>query len=176
MATLDDNGAAALMAAYCDGDERAFAALYQRVAPKLMRFFCCRTGDNARADDLVQQTFFKLHRARAVYVRGADPLPWIFTIAHRVLVDERRARARAPLATTEEPAVTPPVTDRWLRDALAEAIDRLPGRCREAVRLAFVEGLTHAEAAERLGTTAGAVKLRAHRGRQALRLRLAELV
>jgi RNA polymerase sigma-70 factor (ECF subfamily) len=97
MARSGEPGASALMGAYCDGDERAFAALYQLVAPRLMRFFCRRIAA-CRTEDLVQQTFLKLHRSRGIYVRGADPLPWIFTIAHRVLIDDHRARARLPVA------------------------------------------------------------------------------
>jgi RNA polymerase sigma-70 factor (ECF subfamily) len=65
---------AALMARYCDGDREAFAALYGGLAPRLFAYLYGMIGERAAAEDLLQQTFLKLHEARAVYVRGADPV------------------------------------------------------------------------------------------------------
>src|SRR5437868_10792714 len=54
-------------------------------------------GDRALAEDLLQQTFLKVHQSRATYVRDANPVPWIYTIAHRTCLDELRKRKRAPV-------------------------------------------------------------------------------
>src|SRR6267154_2081097 len=84
-----------LMQRYCDGDAGAFRELYALVAPRLLGYLVKMTRDRALADDLLQQTFLKVHRARTAYVRGADPLPWIYAIAHRTFLDEARRAKRA---------------------------------------------------------------------------------
>src|SRR5512140_899695 len=84
-----------LMTRYCDGDAQAFRELYALVAPRLLGYLVKMTRTRALADDLLQQTFLKVHRARAAYVRGADPLPWMYSIAHRTFLDAIRADKRA---------------------------------------------------------------------------------
>jgi RNA polymerase sigma-70 factor (ECF subfamily) len=173
---------AALMNAYCEGDEAAFRALYAAIAPRLLAYLRNLVRDRALADDLLQQTFLKLHAARASYLRGADPLPWLFAIAHRTTIDELRRRCRSRVrAVADVPDVA--VGHDGVRDEeryeerevtvsaidLAAAVDELP----EAYRMAFVltkrEGMSCASAAAVLGTTAGAVKLRVHRAYAKLR-------
>ena len=84
-----------LMARYCDGDASAFRELYAAVAPRLLGYLMKMSRSRAAADDLLQQTFLKVHRARGAYVRGADPLPWIYAIAHRTFIDSARKDKRA---------------------------------------------------------------------------------
>src|SRR5688572_13066489 len=72
-----------LMGRYCDGDVKAFHRLYALVAPKILAYLVGLTADRALAEDLLQHTFLKLHQARGSYVRDANPVPWIYTIAHR---------------------------------------------------------------------------------------------
>src|ERR1041384_357575 len=84
-----------LMQRYCDGDAGAFRELYALVAPRLLGYLLKMARTRARADDLLQETFLKVHRARAAYVRGADPLPWIYSIAHRTFIDAVRKDKRA---------------------------------------------------------------------------------
>ncbi len=177
-----------LMGLYCDGDASAFRALYAALAPRLLGYLVRMTRDRAVADDLLQQTFFKVHRARAAYVRGADPVPWIYAIAHRTFLDEVR-RGKRVAAVTEEgelPEVAavlsgeaaevaagrPQVDPEHARAALA-ALASLPEQQREAVVLTKLDGKSIAEAAEIAGTTPGAMKVRAHRGYVALRKLLA---
>ena len=59
-----------LMARYQDGDAAAFRELYAVVAPRLLGYLMKMARSRAVADDLLQQTFLKVHRARAAYVRG----------------------------------------------------------------------------------------------------------
>jgi RNA polymerase sigma-70 factor, ECF subfamily len=186
-----------LMIRYCDGDAAAFRELYSRVAPRLIAYLQRMSGDRASAEDLVQQTFLKVHRARSAYVRGADPIPWLFAIARRTFLDEarrrRRARVRvpsgdghlpdmpaaidgAPLAEGAPPAEqqqTGPDPD--LVHAALDALSRLPPAQREALILTKMSGKSIAEAAAITGTTPGAMKLRAHRAYVALRRALAAL-
>src|SRR5438552_12647848 len=90
-----------LMARYCDGDAHAFRELYAQVAPRLLGYLIKMARVRAVAEDLLQQTFLKVHRARTAYVRGADPLPWIYAIAHRTFIDETRKTKRAVVRTGE---------------------------------------------------------------------------
>jgi RNA polymerase sigma-70 factor (ECF subfamily) len=173
-----------LMAKYCDGDASAFRELYAAVSPKLYGYLVKMARSKAVADDLLQQTFLKIHRARAAYVRGADPLPWIYAIAHRTFIDDVRKGKRAKVGVGDtddlpeiaadihgEPAdrKDEPRVDPELLAATLDALSELPEQQREAVVLTKLEGKTVAEAAEIAGTTVGAMKVRAHRGYEALR-------
>jgi RNA polymerase sigma-70 factor (ECF subfamily) len=173
-----------LMTRYCDGDAGAFRELYTLVAPRLLGYLLKMARERALADDLLQQTFLKVHRARTSYVRGADPLPWIYSIAHRTFIDETRKHKRAVVRVGEAeelPEVPAGLTgesddrrddDRGDPELMAAALDALAGlpvQQREAVVLTKLDGKTVAEAAEIAGTTVGAMKVRAHRGYEALR-------
>ena len=154
------------------------------MAPRLFGYLLGMARSRPLAEDLVQQTFLKVHRARGAYVRGADPVPWIYAIAHRTFLDELRRGKRAAAPTDdgevpEEAAVlsgasavadaerAPPDPERT-RAAL-DALATLPAAQREAVVLTKLDGKSIAEAAEIAGTTPGAMKVRAHRGYEALR-------
>jgi len=172
-----------LMARYCDGDANAFRELYALVAPRLHGYLLKMARQRALADDLLQLTFLKVHRARAAYIRGADPTPWIYAIAHRTFLDETRRKKRAVVRVGDDETLPEIATDlqgqtddrrdepadpelvKMALDALAE----LPDQQRQAVVLTKLEGKSVAEAAEIAGTTIGAMKVRAHRGYEALR-------
>lgn len=165
------------MARYVDGDAAAFDALYQGTASKLLGYLLRLTRHRERAEDLLQVTFAKVHRARGSYLRGAPVLPWMIAIARRAFLDERRAAAvRAEDlsrdGTLPEPLPEPRAVPSELADALEKAIDELPEAYREAIVLTKVTGLSIAEAAEVLGSTPTAVKLRVHRGYNQLREQL----
>lgn len=172
------------MQRYCDGDAGAFRELYALVAPRLLGYLLKMTRERALADDLLQQTFLKVHRARGAYVRGADPLPWIYSIAHRSFIDEARKHNRAVVRVADAdglPEVAAGITgesadrrdeghgDPELVSAALGALAALPDQQREAVVLTKLDGKTVAEAAAIAGTTVGAMKVRAHRGYEALR-------
>jgi RNA polymerase sigma-70 factor (ECF subfamily) len=173
-----------LMQRYQEGDASAFRELYALVAPRLLGYLLKMARSRAVADDLLQQTFLKVHRARAAYIRGTDPLPWIYSIAHRTFIDEVRKTKRAivklggddPIpevaaGLTGESAdrIDEPRVDPELAKAALDALSELPESQREAVVLTKLDGKTVAEAAEIAGTTVGAMKVRAHRGYEALR-------
>lgn len=173
-----------LMARYCDGDASAFRELYALVAPRLLGYLMKMARERAVAEDLLQATFLKIHRARAAYVRGADPVPWIYSIAHRTFIDEARRQKRAVVRvgdgdTLPEVAADlrgetadrrdDPRADPELVRAALDALAELPAPQREAVVLTKLDGKSVADAAEIAGTTIGAMKVRAHRGYAALR-------
>lgn len=172
------------MGRYCDGDAAAFRALYARVAPRLLGYLLRMVRDRATAEDLVQLSFLKVHRAREAYVRGADPVPWIFAIAHRTFLDDVRSKKRARVQVAEDgspPDVRADITGaadgartdddgtRELTAATLAALQTLPPAQREAVVLTKLSGKSIIEAAEIAGTTPGAMKVRVHRGYEALR-------
>ena len=178
MAELKD-----LMARYVDGDANAFRELYTAIAPRLYGYLVKMARTHALADDLLQQTFLKIHRARGAYVRGADPLPWIYSIAHRTFIDAVRKDKRAivnlgmddelPEVSADLGGARDGVRDEGadpeqVKTAL-DALAALPVQQREAVVLTKLEGKSVAEAAAIAGTTVGAMKVRAHRGYEALR-------
>jgi RNA polymerase sigma-70 factor, ECF subfamily len=181
--TDDQPALAALMERYAAGDATAFDALYAALSPRLFGYLLRLIGDRAAAEDALQQTFIRLHEARGAYVRGADPAPWLFTIAHRVALDElrRRKRARVRLAHEGERLPDPRAEMDGSREGAApeapderiqvtlELLQKLPEQQRAALVLTKLEGRSLAEAAAISGTTSTAIKLRAHRAYVRLR-------
>src|SRR3954451_8217356 len=94
---MDDEAreATEVMTRYCAGEPAAFHRLYALLAPRILAYLWGLIGEKATAEDLLQQTFLKVHEARSAYVRGANPIPWIYTIAHRTCLDEIRKRKRS---------------------------------------------------------------------------------
>ena len=167
----------ALMERYVDGDEAAFDALYQGSSSRLFGYLLRLTRSRERAEDLLQVTYSKVHRARGSYLRGAPVMPWFIAIARRSFLDERRsAKVRkedlSSDGTLPEPSSVNQDVGDDVADALERALDSLPENYREAIVLTKVTGLSLAEASEVLGATPTALKLRVHRGYVKLRERL----
>jgi RNA polymerase sigma factor (sigma-70 family) len=166
-----------LMERYVDGSAEAFDHLYRRVSPQMMGYLLRLTRHRERAEDLLQVTFSKVHRARQSYLRGAPVLPWMLAIARRSFFDERRAaKSRSEDlsadGTLPEPRPEPSGVPNDLAEAMERALDSLPEAYREAIQLTKIAGLSIAEAADVLGATETAVKLRVHRGYNQLRSEL----
>jgi len=89
-----DGTVSALMLGYCRGERQAFEGLHARVAPAIFAELIDWTRDRQRAERLLDETLQALHRSRSLYVEGADPVPWIFEIARREFVRDRRREAR----------------------------------------------------------------------------------
>jgi RNA polymerase sigma-70 factor (ECF subfamily) len=170
------------MERYAKGDDSAFARVYDALAPRLYGYLLRQTRARARAEDLLQQTMLHIHRARARFIPGAEVMPWAFAIARRLLVDDARRGKRELLADDGEPDAgssdAPSAHDLLQAQELAirleRALARLPQSQRTAFELIRQEGLSMAEAAQVLGTTVPAVKLRAHRAYVALRASLGD--
>lgn len=172
----------AAMDRHADGDPAAFEEVYDLLAGRLHAFFLRQTRDHGRAEDLVQQTLLQMHCARQSYLRGSDVVPWAFAIGRRLLIDGQRRRKKEVFFDTADQAQEA-VDGRPSRDSIPEEVAstremaarvqaellRLPEHQRVAYSLVREEGLSMAEAAEVLGVTVTAVKLRAHRVYEALR-------
>lgn len=154
------------------GDAGAYRALLDDLGPVLVRFLRRHVRDHQDLADAYQDTFLALHRARHTYQPLRPIEPWLFAIARNVAADygrrsERRRRHELLTDYAPEPAQEPPPRD--FGDELASAMRALPNRQREAVQLLKLQGLSVREAAARVGTTPGALKLRAHRAYLALK-------
>lgn len=140
------------------------------------------SGDMALADDLTQETFLRVHRARGAFAAGAAAVPWILAIARNALRDSaRRAQARPRLRANapedDAPAGEAAPDDRGdevlaareMMGIVERTLAAMPPLHREAFVLLRFEGLSVSEAAAVLGATEGAVKVRAFRAYEALR-------
>ena len=179
--------ASAAMDRYACGDDSAFSELYDLLEPRLTSFVMRRTRDAAKTEDLVQQTFMQMHSARRHFTRGASVTAWAFAIARRLLIDIYRKSGREYLEEFENgeegrelaaPGELPDTAAAHSRltQRLQQELRRVPESNRRAFQLVHGDGLTAAEAAEVLGTTAMAVRLRVHRAYEALRAALGDLV
>jgi RNA polymerase sigma-70 factor (ECF subfamily) len=164
-----------LMRRYCKGDRRAFDELFARHAARVHAFLVRHLRDRARADDVLQATWLNVHRARATFTDGERFAPWLFTIANNARRDEGRRIARDHADLTREGTLPepPPAPARSPEaEAVQAALASIPESYREVIVLHRWHDLGFDEIARVLGTTEGAVKLRAHRGYQALRTAL----
>ncbi len=165
-----DAALAALMVAYQDGDAMAFEALYAEMAGPMLGYLRSLTREATRAEDLLQEAFLQVHRARRTWDRARPVKPWLYAIARNVFLMDRRAAGRRgrheALADDELPEVPVPAEVESLgdRDAVRKALARIAPDRREALLLHHVAGLSFQEIAAVLGVTAGAAKVRAHRG------------
>jgi membrane fusion protein, multidrug efflux system len=167
-----------LLGRFADGrDGAAFEALVWRHGP-LVYGVCRRALCHAQdAEDAFQATFLVLARKAATVRRRGAVGPWLYRVAHRVAL---RARSRATSAAPSEPlpdtlpapAIPDPVERAELRRLVEEEIARLPGRCRAAAELRYLDGRTTAEAAAALGCPPGTVLSRLAAARRRLRARL----
>src|SRR5262249_5976182 len=92
----------AAMARHAAGDQAAFAELYDGLAPLVMAYLRRRTHDRDLVEDLVQETFLRLHLHRGRYKRDAPVLPWALTIAARLLANRVRGTRRASAVFSED--------------------------------------------------------------------------
>lgn len=168
----------ALMARYQAGELEAFDELYALAAPVVGRWLRGRAADPARVEDLVQDTFLALHRARHTYDPARPVLPWLFAIARHTWLMDLRTAGRRPRATAivdeTYAAPAPRVAERAGagRD-LARALAGLKPSGRGALVLHHVWGYSFAEIARRTGTSEAAAKLRSSRAMKSLRRLLA---
>ena len=177
------DGDVRLMLAFSRGDVGAFDALFQRWAGPLLRYLDRMVRDRATAEELVQEVFIRVHRARDRYQPDARFSTWLYRIATNLALNElRRPRRRdphvsldadgaSPLAA-EEPAAEDVVDARRASAAVLRELETLPERQRAALCLTAVEGLSYAEVALALDASEKAVKALVHRARATLAARL----
>ncbi len=184
----------AWMKALQHGDERAFDEIVAAYQSSVFQFVLRTVGDADRADDLVQETFLRVYRARQSYTPTARFTTWLLTIARRLALNELRSQRRRRRVIRDVPAQNSApdeandflsnVADRSaelphealerheLNAVLRSAVAELPTNQRAALELQFSEHLSYAEIAEVLETTPSAVKSLLVRAREKLRATL----
>ena len=164
-----------LMVRYQRGDAAAVHTLVTNLSPALLRF-CSGPGmSRSDAEDLLQDCWLRIHRARHTYLPSEPLLPWIFAVARHARLDAYRRRRRLGsrevlVAETPEPAGAgvPAPGSRVM-----ELVNRLPDGQREVIVMLKVVGMSLEEVAQATSSTAGAIKQKAHRAYAALRTMLA---
>ena len=173
-----------LMLRVRDGDQEAFQALYRKHGPRVLQFIRRSVGNEAIADELAQDVFLQMYKARKRYQPTARFTTWLYTIAanvckngYRRLKQEEmtRGRDRADEPTTFDPPDTNrPTSEEVIRQQeierhLRNALTHLPPKQRSAFLLARVDGLAYRDVARALGCSEGAVKALLNRATNSLR-------
>jgi RNA polymerase sigma-70 factor (ECF subfamily) len=178
-----DDGA--LVVAMARGDEGAASSFYDRHSPTVMALVYRMVGDRTDAESIVLEAFMQAWRTAARFdpLRGS-PASWLFTIARTRALDflrtTRRQARLVPVSVDDVPGESlaapgrggPPGVDgeeSERRRAVADALRALPDNQRIAIELAYFEGLSHSEIAERLSEPLGTVKTRVRLGMVKLR-------
>ncbi len=168
-----DSDLETLMALYQQGDFAAAAALIDRIGPQLHRFFSAQSASRADADDLLQDTWLRIHRVRHTYRPGEPALPWFYAIARHVRVDHYRKSMRTLAGERELEAMSGTAAATPAEFGPAHDLDALLAPLsesqREIVAMLKVSGMSLEEVARATSSTVGAVKQKAHRAYEKLR-------
>ena len=169
-----DSNLDTLMARYQAGDLAAATALIECIGPQLHRFFLAQSFISADADDLMQETWLRIHRVRHTYRPGEPVLPWFYAIARRVRIDHYRRTSRTTareqkLEEVRHAAATFASEDGQAADALETLLAPLPESQREVILMMKVAGMSLEEVARATSCSIGAVKQKVHRAYENLR-------
>ena len=186
----------ALMLRYCDGDAEAFAILYERHKGALYRYFLRQCSTQAVTEELFQDVWMNLVRARDRYTVQAKFTTYLFRLAHNRLIDYYRRQANAPMMTSETGQIGEDETEQTVEDLplaahhepenqayirtqvarLLALIPELPEPQREAFLLREEAGMSLDEIAEATGVGREAAKSRLRYALARLRRGLRETV
>jgi RNA polymerase sigma-70 factor (ECF subfamily) len=171
-----------LMLRVQQGDERAFEELVLKHTRGVLNLVYRYLGDASRAEDVAQDVFVKVYRARKKYEPKAKFTTWLYRIAVNHCLNEIRSRRNQPAGASpideliEEPAAENPDTrmsQMELRRAVKAAIDALPENQRMAVILARYQEMSYEQISETMGMSLEAVKSVLFRAKENLKQSLA---
>jgi RNA polymerase sigma-70 factor (ECF subfamily) len=158
-----------LMALYQQGDLGAATALIHVVSPKLYRFLAAQAVSRVEADDLLQETWLRIHKVRHTYRPGEPAIAWFYAIARHVRVDHYRRAMRTTLREQDLKNIPEPAAAPVQSEGLEALLAPLSAREREVLEMLKVEGLSLEEVARATSSTVGSVKQRVHRAYKKLR-------
>lgn len=169
------------MCRYQAADSAAADELVTIVNPILARYYYALTGDSRLVEDLLQECWLRIHRARASYRPGEPALPWILAIARHTRVDQyRRWQRSTGRESSMETLACHPASDprpamdaRIQANAILAALETIPEAQREVLLMLKVSDMSIDEVARATGSTAAAVKQKAYRAYLAVRRALA---
>jgi len=163
-----------LMGQYMAGDSAAFDELFRRYEWRAFAFFVKRTQSPERAQDLYQELFLRIHRARDAYDASRPFAPWFFQIAHHLLIDDQRRAYRTQEVVLDDAFPSVPretksdhVADR---EQLLQLLSGLSETEQYTLIAAKLEGVGYAELAVEQGRSVAAVKKMVSRTLQRIRL------
>ena len=171
-----ENELPAIMARYQAGEPEAIEELVRRLSPRLLRFLGTLQPNRADAEDMLQDCWVRIHRSRHTYRPPEPVLPWIFAIARHTRLDAYRRRRRRD--AREVLVATPPEISgapyRAVADegGLIEMLESLPESQREVLLMLKVSGMSLKDVARATSSTVGAIKQKAHRAYETLRLEM----
>lgn len=150
------------------------AAVWSELSADLRRYIRRRVSDDHVADDLLQETFVRIHRHIGTLQEAERLAGWVYRIARNVITDHfRRTSANvAALGDTDPAEEAGDARDRLrsqAEDWLNEMVRQLPEKYRDAIQLSEMEGLAQQEVAQRLGLSLSGAKSRIQRGREMLK-------
>jgi RNA polymerase sigma-70 factor, ECF subfamily len=162
-----------LMVRYQQGDFAAATILIDRISPRLLRFFLAKSMSRTDADDLLQETWLRIHKVRHTYRPGEPALPWFYAIARHIRVDHYRKSIRVAAGEREleeisKGALASPQPGGELEALLAP----LSESQREVIAMLKVEGMSLEEVARATSSTVGSVKQKVHRAYKKLRQKI----
>lgn len=159
-----------------DGDDAAYREALARIATRLRGYLRRRMQSLPdELEDLVQETLLALHLQRGTYDASVPVSAWVLAIARHKLVDLWRRRGRRDdrhdaLDDVDEALLVAEPDEAETQRDLDRLLQQLPAAQRQAIVLTKVEGLSVAEAAQRTGASASAIKVQVHRGLKRLAL------
>jgi RNA polymerase sigma-70 factor (ECF subfamily) len=154
-------------------DDAVLRDVYERFGGAVYTVALSILGDPGRAADVVQSTFVNAWQAAGRFNPDQELAPWLYTIARRQAIDAyRRERRSHPAASFDEADAAVSLEATWEAWQVRLALDQLPDDECQVVKLAWFDGLAHAEIADKLGIPVGTVKSRSYRAHR----RLAELL
>jgi RNA polymerase sigma-70 factor, ECF subfamily len=170
---------AALIARVRSGDQRAMTAIYDRYSPIVYSVALRVLSDTSAAEDVMQEIFMQLWRKPHMFDGSRGSMgAWLAVIARHRAIDT--LRRRKPETDVEDVVLSSihsleSDTERNLIVAkVRKLIQTMPGQQQQALQMAFFEGLTHAEIAQKTGEPLGTVKTRIRSGLISIRKELAD--
>ena len=165
---------------FADRDPEAIREIHRRYIGPMLALARSLLADPDLAHDAVQQAFLQAWRAAPRFDPDRSLSPWLFAITRRACIDLYRRERRRPVLTTTgdaperpDPVAAGDVEQAWMVWQVREAIDTLAPEERDVIRLAYLEGFSLPEVAERLRIPVGTVKSRTFRAHRRLAHRLA---
>lgn len=183
-AALDDPDVQ-LMLRVRAGEAGAFEELHRRYHERVQAVISYLMGNRQSTEDLTQDVFLRVYRARHNYVVGAKFSTWLFTIVNNVVLNARRSLGRRREVHIAVDPDDSQIESLWhdtsietplhvaqhneLRRLVQDGVHQLGQRQRAAVSLCDLAGMSYADVADEMGTTPDAAKSLIHRGRMSLR-------
>ena len=168
----DAAGLEKLMVRYQQGDSGAAGELVAQLSPALHRFFMVHFVSRRYADDLLQETWLRIHQVRHTYRPGEPVLPWLYAIARNVRVDQYRKARRVESREQQVEQLPEPASFAGAGNRgpdLDALLASLPESQREVIAMLKISGMSLEEVARATMSSVGSVKQKAHRAYEKLR-------